>query len=103
MVSLDSATEPYAEIVSEEIQISLNEYHYQWPSVAYSEETDKFLVAWDDNRVSSSDYNIYGKFVGINGSPEPAEIEINTAPHNQFSPSVTYDSDKKEFFLIWGY
>lgn len=101
MISLDKNAESYTEIVSEEIQISLGDYKYQWPSVAYSEESGEFLVVWDDDRVSSSNYNIYGRFVGINGSPEPAVIEINTALHNQFYPSVTYDSNKEEFFLIW--
>ena len=102
MVSHDKSTEPHTGIVSEEIQISLDDYFYRSPSVAYSEESGKFLVAWDDDRISSSDSNIYGRLVSIDGSPEPGEISICTAPHKQFSPSVTYDSYKKVFFLIWG-
>lgn len=92
---------PRADYLSDRTQISSGGYFFSSPSVAYSEASDKFLVAWDDNRVSDSDCNIYGRFIGIDGLPTPDEINICTAEHNQFFPSVTYDSSKKEFLLIW--
>lgn len=102
MVSFEQSVEPHAQAVSEEIQISLGDYFYRSPSVAYSEESDRFLVAWDDDRVSSSyDFNIYGRLVKQDGVPEPGEIVICTAAYDQSSPSITYNASMKSFFLIW--
>lgn len=92
---------PRADDLSDRIQISSGGYFFSSPSVAYSEASDKFLVAWDDNRVSDSDCNIYGRFVGIDGFLKPGEINICTAEHNQLFPSVAYDSSNKEFLLLW--
>ncbi|HWQ29987.1 MAG TPA: Calx-beta domain-containing protein [Negativicutes bacterium] len=92
---------PRADDLSDRIPISTGNEFFRYPSVAYSEASDKFFVAWDDNRVSDSDCNIYGKFVGVDGSPETGEISICTAEHNQLTPSVTYDSSNQEFLLTW--
>lgn len=102
MVSFSNASKPEAEGISEEIQISDGDYYYGSVSAAYSEESGKFLVVWDDNRETGYyENNIYGRMISLQGETDTDGFPVCTSEGDQADPSVTYNVSANSFFVIW--
>jgi len=74
----------------------------QWsPRVAYSPHSDRYLVAWPDDRDSATQgRNVYGRQVG-GGGVLHAEFAISTASADQETLAVTYGSGSMTYIIIW--
>ena len=72
------------------------------PSVAYDSANQRFLVAWNDRRNSSTTgADIYGQLITAGGALYGGNIAICTAADNQSAPSVAYDSVNQRFLVAW--
>lgn len=68
-----------------------------YPSVAYSLNGDRYLVAWEDNR--NGDYDIYGQLVDAGGTLIDDNSSIYVGDGNQQRPDVA--SDGTGFLVVW--
>lgn len=72
----------------------------QWlPDVAYSGQTDEYLVVWEDHRGDQAD--IYAQRVSDSGTLLGEEIIISNAPGDQLRPRVTYNEATGQFLVVW--
>ena len=58
------------------------------PSVAYG--SSKFLVVWEDARLGTGNYNIWGRFYSSSGSPSGSEFQITSAANTESEPWACY-------------
>jgi hypothetical protein len=70
------------------------------PSVAYNSSTNQFLVVWQDHR-SGTDNDIYGQLVNSGGGLSGGNFFISNEGHDQYNPSVAYDSTTNQFLVVW--
>jgi hypothetical protein len=78
---------------------------YNWPTVAFSETTQRYLVTWNNDDISTGDYygNIWGKIFDTNGNVVVNTFQISAgeyvrtdiAPYLSSSYMVTYDNGNK--------
>lgn len=70
-----------------------------WPAVAYNDQEDQFLVAWEDD--ASGDGAIYGQRLSGAGLPleEPWAIEAD-GRDNRY-PEVIYNSVRNLYLVLW--
>jgi hypothetical protein len=77
----------------------------QWEaSVAYDSVNKKYLVVWQDYRNSGTPdqgSDIYGQLVKADGGFDGGNFVISDASHNQYSPSVAYDSVNHRYLVAW--
>jgi hypothetical protein len=78
------------------------ETHSQWtPRVAYSPESDRYLVTWPDDRNSATQgRNIYGRQVGGAGTLH-SEFPISTAALDQLRVDVAYAAGLHSYVVAW--
>lgn len=82
-------------------------HHAEKPSIAYSSDSEYFLIVWEENPISSRyRISIKGALVtteGVDYSPflicEPAGGPIIWYPCND--PAVAYDEQSDRFFVVW--
>jgi len=67
------------------------------PSVAYG--SSKFLVCWEDARLGTGNYNIWGRFYSSSGSPSGSEFQITSSSDTEAEPWVAYGDGF--FFVIY--
>ena len=78
--------------------ISKTKYTQAVPSVAYG--VGSYLVVWEDNRTSTSNYDIYGTRVTTVGTVVDTKgIAISTNTQHQRNPSVGHDGTN--FLVAW--
>jgi hypothetical protein len=75
-------------------------------SVAYDSVNGRFLVVWRDHRnQDTTDIDIYGQLVNVDGTLYGATSNINfaisTAPDYQYHAFVAYDSVNGRFLVVW--
>jgi len=58
------------------------------PSVAYG--SSKFLVCWEDARLGTNNYNVWGRFYSSSGSPSGSEFQITSSSDTEAEPWVGY-------------
>jgi len=93
-------------------QLSSGSTDYNFPSVAFCELTEKFLVTWNQADISSDDFSgyVYGRFIDENGNLDPSVITIATGqycrtdvvPYLSTSFFVSYDNWAGSTGDIWG-
>ena len=75
-----------------------------YPSVAFDSVSDRFLVAWNDYR-SSSTYDIYGQLVDVEGTLYGTDSDVNfvisNATGDQYRPVGAYDEVNGRFLVVW--
>ena len=64
--------------------------------VAYS--NGKYLVVWEDARLGTGNYNIWGRYYNPDGSPASNEFQITSGANYEGQPWVC--GDGKGFFLV---
>jgi len=73
------------------------------PAVAYSATSDEYLVVWmqeDDTRADV--YNIRGRIIAWNNGYQRPEFTIITWANRSFwTPRVTWNSIRNEYFVVW--
>ncbi|MDQ6693893.1 MAG: S-layer homology domain-containing protein [Chloroflexota bacterium] len=72
-----------------------------WPSIAYSPQTDQFLVAWHTYIGQSSNVDVFARFVSPAGTVNPATISIAITGNEEKYPWVAYDPDAGQFLVLW--
>lgn len=82
-------------------EITVQEYaHTEFAPVAvYNIERDEFLVVWQDDRNGNSD--VYGCFVGSDGSEVGAPFPICTDTSDQYTPHVDYNRIDEQYLAVW--
>ncbi|MDP2728828.1 MAG: hypothetical protein Q8P59_14965 [Dehalococcoidia bacterium] len=73
------------------------------PALAYSQDSDRYLVVWQDYR-NDPPSRVYGQFVSGNGNLIGANFllsDISNATASQYSPFVAYNSVSREFLVVW--
>lgn len=74
------------------------------PVITYDSFTQRFFVAWQDERnssVSTGNIDLYGQFVNLDGSLSGANYALSTAPSNTLAPAVAYNPLFKQFLAVW--
>lgn len=82
-------------------------YHAENPSIAFSEDSDKFLVVWEENpTISRYAVGIKGAFITPTGYDyypfticDPIFSGFQYYPCH--SPCVAYDEQSNRFFVVW--
>jgi hypothetical protein len=73
----------------------------QWvPRVAYSGAADRYLIVWQDNR-SGQSWDIYGQFVGRNGSTLGAALPLFAGTFADRKPSVAGHDGASQFMIVF--
>jgi hypothetical protein len=74
-----------------------------YPSVAFDPGTNRFLIAWNDDRGANSD--IYGQLVNADGSlygtAAATNFAVSTASGGQNNPSSDFDPNNNRFLVVW--
>ncbi len=70
------------------------------PSVVYNNNTNQYLIVWEDYR-SGSKPDIYGQIVNANGSLSGSNFVICYNSEYQIAPSVAYNSDTNKYLVVW--
>jgi hypothetical protein len=79
-----------------------NETHDQAsPTVAYDRANQKYLVAWTDNRSATTRWDIYGQMVNADGFPDGDNFAVTSAPGDQNSSTMAYNSVCKNFLVAY--
>jgi hypothetical protein len=80
----------------------------RFPTVTYNPQADRFLVVWTDFRTCPPDSvfgdhctDLYGQLVKSDGTPDGGEFAITTAPNDQRSQDVSYNSLTNTFLVVW--
>ncbi|MFQ5855780.1 MAG: hypothetical protein ACE5LU_09085 [Anaerolineae bacterium] len=82
--------------------ISDNPEAQNQPDVAYSPATQRYLVAWDDERGADlTDVDVYAQLVTGTGAPDGTNIVVSTAAINQENVGIGYNTDLDEFLVVW--
>lgn len=82
-------------------------YHAENPSIAFSEDSEKFFVVWEQNPAEIIDdrykSDIMGALVNVNGDVEDPFIidAYASGQFGHFDPHVTYDRQSNRFFVVW--
>lgn len=71
------------------------------PCVAYDPYNNRFFVVWEDARQGTMNYDIYGRFVDLNGNPVGSEKIISNRPNTQCEPWITFDEVNKHYMVVW--
>ena len=74
------------------------------PVLAYSPDSNQYLVAWDDDRNSAaSSTDVYGQRVKADGSlADQGNFVISNAPGAQYLGSVAYGGALYQYLAVWG-
>jgi hypothetical protein len=88
-------------LLGSEIPISTASGGQYTATLAYDSASGEYLVVWTDGRNGLENYDIYGQRVSISGVLVGSEIPISTAPDNQQSPKVAYDSLDNTYLIVW--
>jgi uncharacterized protein YlbG (UPF0298 family) len=84
------------------IVISDNSEAQNQPDVAYSPTSQRYLVAWDDERaVDVTGVDVYARLVTTAGAPDGASFALSTASISQENVSVGYNAAQGEFLIVW--
>ncbi len=72
------------------------------PVVAFDPVTERYLVAWQDDR-EGGDRSIYGKFLDASGTVlnATAFAIMNGGGVDHYQPAVEYDSANDRFMVLW--
>lgn len=70
-------------------------------NVEYDSVNNRFLVVWEDARLGTSNYNIYGKLYDTNGNQIGGEKTISSATYSQCEPWVAFDPINKRYMIVW--
>jgi hypothetical protein len=72
------------------------------PAVAYNSQRQEYLVVWWNDRPGCDD--IFGRLVSANGVPLGSRFPIaNQCPGERWYPDVTYNTQRNEYLVVWGY
>lgn len=74
------------------------------PFISYDSVNQRYFVAWEDGRngtVSLENLDIFGQYVDTEGSLRGTNYAITTAPSNQLSPAIAYNSKENLFLAVW--
>lgn len=80
----------------------------QWePSLAVDTVAGRFLVAWQDDRTTPGEYDIYGQLVDSDGTLSGTASDENfvvcdVLGSDQMSPSTAFDPVAARFLVVWG-
>jgi len=70
-----------------------------FPSPAYSDWYDVYIVVWEDNRYGDS--GIYARRVNYRGNLEGGEFALFDDDNNQKNPAIAYNSACDGFVVVW--
>lgn len=79
-------------------KICTSNYNLERSSVAYSTDSNNFMVVWSEY---DEDLDIYGRLLDASGQPIGDIFEICNGEGDQYCPSVTYNSTKHRYFVTW--
>jgi len=69
------------------------------PDVVYNGTDNEYLVVWQDYR--SGDWDIYGRRISSQCSPQGDEFVISQGAARQWYPSLAYDNSKNQYLAVW--
>jgi hypothetical protein len=67
--------------------------------VAYSPQSDAYLVVWEDHR--GTDADIYARLVSGTCTPLCTEVVISGVTGDQVAPTVAYNQATGQFLIVW--
>lgn len=89
-------------VVGSNIVISNNAEAQNQPDVAYSTASQRYLVAWDDERATDlTAVDVYAQLVTNAGTADGANFALSTASSSQENVAVGYNSSQDEFLVVW--
>jgi hypothetical protein len=70
-------------------------------NVEFDSVNSRFLVVWEDARLGTSNYNIYGKLYDTDGNQVGSEKTITSATNSQSEPWVAFDPVNERYLIVW--
>ncbi len=71
------------------------------PDVVYDSQNNHFCVVWEDARLGTSNYNIYGRLYYSNGNPHSAAKALITTANSQTEPCIAFDPIHEQYLVVW--
>ena len=72
----------------------------QQAAVAYCAQ--QYLVVWRDGRnVGTTDFDIYGRRIGTDGTKLGGDFAVTSEAHEQGYPDVAFDTSGSRFLVVW--
>ena len=72
------------------------------PEAVFDKANDRFLVVWRDDRNSSLYRDIYGQFIGVNGSLNGNNFVVADSPDIEYNvPHIAYNPNFKNFLVLY--
>jgi hypothetical protein len=88
-------------LLGSEIPISTAPGSQLLPVIVHNSTNNEYLVAWQDDRIGTSNSDIYGQRVSGSGALVGSEIPISKAPGSQDSPAIAHNNASNEYLIIW--
>jgi hypothetical protein len=89
------------ELLGDNFVISGTPGDQQRPATAIAVAANHYLVAWYGQLPGDVDYNIRGQMVKGDGSLLGGSFTISSATGSQFRPAIAYNSNDREFLILW--
>ena len=70
-------------------------------NVVFDSVNNRFCVVWEDARLGTNNYNIYGRLYDTNGNPIGSEKPICTDANSQCEPWVAFDPIHEQYMIVW--
>src|SRR5689334_22097406 len=72
-------------------------------AVVYSTISNTYLDVWQDDRNFGTPEaeDIFGQIVNADGTLSGANIAIATAPNDQLTPEMAWDSANNQYLVVW--
>ena len=87
-------------LVGDNFPIAQRRVSQKYPAVAFDPVHRQFLVVWAETRDKRTD-KVYGRYVDSEGKLVGSEFIVAPEGDNQDRPSVTFDENRKRFFVVW--
>lgn len=71
------------------------------PMVKFDSKNNRFCVVWEDARLGTNNYNIYGRLYDVNGNPIGSEKIICEDANNQFEPWIGFDHVNENYMVVY--
>jgi hypothetical protein len=72
-----------------------------YAAVAYSESSNCYMVAWQDDRLNPTPSNIYTQVLAADGTARTAPTLLSDGVLAAGPPAIAYDAVRNQFLVVW--
>ncbi len=86
-------------LIGSEFAINDEDFDQQFPVLAFNPDNNRFLIAWEDNRLS--DWDSVAQELLPNGSAYDNHFLITPFSYDQRYPALSYNPDSEVYLVLW--